>query len=595
MLIAQTVGIWTIIVVLAYLFLVLFLGWLGYRKTQNATDYLLGGRKTHPVVMALSYGATFISTSAIVGFGGVAGMFGMSLLWLTFLNIFVGIFIAFVFLGGPTRRIGHRLDAHTFPEFIGRRFQSKFIQIFAGLTIFLFIPLYAAAVMIGGCEFIEEQLGIDYNTALLLFTIITAAYVVTGGLKGVMYTDALQGVIMFVGMIILLVFTYIKLGGITNAHQSLTDMSLLAPGKLTAIGHRGWTAMPAFGFGDVKYNLWWVIISTLTLGVGIGVLAQPQLAIRFMTVKSKKELNRAVVVGGVFILIMTGVAFTVGSLSNAYFLNHGNDLTGRVVKTIDQEKGYAAIQIVAKDEAGKYVDVEGKIAPVKLSGVVDEVAGIVTGKSIAVIYAGGSDSKIIPTYIKTAMPGWFGLLFLLTLLSAAMSTLSSQFHVVGTSIGRDVYETFSGKHGQGIGVTRVGILIGIVVALLWSYYARSGGMIIARATSIFFGLCASAFLPAYFGALFFKRATKAGAIASMITGFIATTFWLVFVNAKEAEAMGLVQKVTGGKTSILADYPNWPVVDQIVVALPVSILVMIIVSLITKKSSHEHLERCYGK
>ena len=594
MLIAQTVGIGAIVVLLAYLFLVLFLGWLGYKKTKNATDYLLGGRTTHPVIMALSYGSTFISTSAIVGFGGVAGMFGMSLLWLTFLNIFIGIFIAFVFLGGPTRRIGHRLDAHTFPELLGRRFQSKFIQIFAGLTIFLFIPLYAAAVMIGGCKFIEESLGMDYNTALLLFTIITAAYVVTGGLKGVMYTDALQGVIMFVGMIILLVFTYIKLGGITPAHQALTDMASLAPGKLTAIGHRGWTAMPAFGFGDVKYNLWWIIISTITLGVGIGVLAQPQLVIRFMTVKSKKELNRAVIVGGVFILIMTGVAFTVGSLSNVFFLNNGADLTGRVVKTVDQEKGYAVIQIVAKDEAGKYVDVEGKMAPVKLSGVADAAAGIVTGKSISVVYAGGDVEKIIPNFIKTAMPGWFGLLFLLTLLSAAMSTLSSQFHVVGTSIGRDVYETSTGKHGQGIGVTRTGILIGIVIAILWSYYARSGGMIIARATSIFFGLCASAFLPTYFGALFFKRATKAGAIASMITGFIVTTFWLVFVNAKEAEAIGLVQKITG-KTSILADYPNWPVVDQIVVALPISLLVMIIVSLITKRSSREHLEKCYGK
>jgi SSS family solute:Na+ symporter len=358
--------------------------------------------------------------------------------------------------------------------------------------------------------------------------------------------------------------------------------------------------MPVFGFGDIKYNLWWIIISTITLGVGIGVLAQPQLVIRFMTVKSKKELNRAVVVGGVFILITTGVAYTVGSLSNAYFLKNGADITGRVVKTIDQEKGYAVIQMVTKDEAGKYVDdkdKDGKVkmAPVKLSGVADAAAGIVTGKSIAFVYAGYNDSKIIPTFIKTAMPGWFGWLFLLTLISAAMSTLSSQYHVVGTSIGRDVYETYTGKHGKGVGVTRMGIVIGIIIALMWSYYARSGGMIIARATAIFFGLCASSFLPAYFGALFFKRATKAGAIASMITGFLVTTFWLAFVNAKEAEVIGIVQKVTGGKTSILADYPNWPVVDQIVVALPTSILVMIIVSLMTKKSSSEHLEKCYGK
>jgi hypothetical protein len=127
------VSVFDIVVVLLYLFATAYLGWLGYRGTKTTTDYLVAGRKAHPFIMSLSYGATFISTSAIVGFGGVAGMFGMNLLWLTFCNIFVGIFIAFVFLGGPTRDMGHRLDAHTFPELLGRRYQSRFVQVLAGL------------------------------------------------------------------------------------------------------------------------------------------------------------------------------------------------------------------------------------------------------------------------------------------------------------------------------------------------------------------------------------------------------------------------------------------------------------------------------
>jgi solute:Na+ symporter, SSS family len=95
-----------ILVVLLYLGVTAYLGWLGYRGTKNTTDYLVAGRKAHPFIMSLSYGATFISTSAIVGFGGVAGVFGMSLLWLTFCNIFIGIFIAFIFLGEPVRKLG---------------------------------------------------------------------------------------------------------------------------------------------------------------------------------------------------------------------------------------------------------------------------------------------------------------------------------------------------------------------------------------------------------------------------------------------------------------------------------------------------------
>ena len=70
----------------------------------------------------------------------------------------------------------------------------------------------------------------------------------------------------------------------------------------------------------------------------------------------------------------------------------------------------------------------------------------------------------------------------------------------------------------GIGVNRAGIIPGIVVAMLWSYYAR-GGYIIARATEIFFGLCASAFLPAFWGRLFWKRMTRIATIWSMIAGF----------------------------------------------------------------------------
>jgi len=598
---AQSIGVSEIIVVLLYLMVVVYLGYLGYRHTKTAADFMVAGRKVHPFIMALSYGATFISTSAIVGFGGVAGLFGMSLLWLTFLNIFVGIFIAFVFLGPPTRRMGHSLDAHTFPELLGRRFQSKFIQVFSGLIIFIFIPLYASAVLIGGCEFIATQFNIDYTVALLVFSVIIAVYVTVGGLKGVMYTDALQGSIMFLGMIILLVFTYSKVGGVTGGHENLTGLADLIPGKLKAIGHAGFTAMPGFGFGDIKYDLWWIVVSTITLGVGIGVLAQPQLIVRFMTVKAKRELNRACLIGGLFILVMTGVAFTVGALSNSYFAQHGPALTGRVVKVIDEGKDHAVLQIMKKGDSGQWQDVEGKKAPVVLiegevatATVESETVPVVQGRSISIVYAKGNPDQIIPTYITSAMPKWFGLLFLLTLLAAAMSTLSSQFHALGTSIGRDVYEQVTGAHGKSIGITRIGIIVGIVIAVLISHYAR-GGYIIARATAIFFGLCASAFLPTFIGGLFFKRATRAGAITSMLVGFFVTSFWLLLVKAKEAGAIGLVQKLTDGKSSILADYPNWPVVDPLVVAFPLSLLALIVVSLLTQAPDKQYLDKCFQR
>jgi len=632
-----------IVVVLLYVFVTAYLGYLGYRGTKTTSDYLVAGRKAHPFVMSLSYGATFISTSAIVGFGGVAGNFGLGLLWLTFCNIFVGIFIAFIFLGEPTRRIGHALDAHTFPELLGRRYQSRFIQVFAGLVIVCFMPLYGAAVLIGGTEFITTAFAMDYNTALLLFAVLVAGYVFFGGLKGVMYTDALQGVIMFVGMAILMVFTYAKLGGIVSAHRSLSDLKDLAPSALTAIGHRGWTGMPQFGFGETKYNLWWIVVSTIVLGVGIGVLAQPQLAVRFMTVKSKRELNRAVGIGGVFILAMTGVAFATGALSNAFFAQHGPLFQGRVLKQVNAEKGHVLMQVMRRDPTGEWMDAvketgrdgkaltnylqavkadadgrwlpvlretnavgivrEGVVIPAVLDRTPREQSAdfgpnkLAQGRSISIVYAKGNSDQIIPTYINLALPKWFGLVFLLTLLAAAMSTLSSQFHTLGTAAGRDVFERlFPGKAAKSsnrtIYIVRTAILLGLILAVVIGYYAKKEQAvvsIIARATAIFFGLCAATFLPAFVGGLYSRGITRAGAIASMVAGFVLSTAWLALVKTPECAVIGLVKK------SLLAGVPNWPVVDPLIVALPLSALTAIVVSSLTAKPDAAHLDICFRR
>lgn len=84
--------------IIIYLTIISYLGYRGYIETKNAADYMVGGRNIHPYIMAMSYGATFISTSAIVGFGGAAALFGMSLLWLTVFNIGVGIFCSIYLL-----------------------------------------------------------------------------------------------------------------------------------------------------------------------------------------------------------------------------------------------------------------------------------------------------------------------------------------------------------------------------------------------------------------------------------------------------------------------------------------------------------------
>ena len=518
------------IILITYLAVTVFLGYLGYRGTKSVKDFMLAGRQSHPYVMAVSYGATFISTSAIVGFGGMAGVYGMGILWLPFLNILFGVLLAFIVFGKKTREVGAKLDAHTFPELLGKRYDSVLIQRFAGIVIFFFMPLYAGVVLIGAARFLETSLNLNFNIAFLIMSVIIALYVITGGLKAVLYTDTFQGTIMWVGMLFLLIITYVKLGGITGAHKALTDLAKFIPAKQAAEGFQGWTTMPIAGSVS-----WWTLVSTVVLGVGIGVLAQPQLSIRFMTVKSSKDLNRAVVIGGVFIFLMTFVPYVTGSLSNVYFYN-------------------------------------------------------TTGK-LSLEAAGANIDKIIPTFINSIMPPWFVYIFMLTLLAAAMSTISAQFHVIGTSFARDVFRRYDYKtpekdavstvavNRRGLYYPKIGIVIGILISIALGYFLPTS--IIAKGTSLFFGVCAATFLPVYIFALFWKGATRPGAIASMFTGLFSSLVWMLFINAGIASKVGLCKIIFGRDT--LLGFP-WNSVDAILIAFPLSFLVAYIVSLATKKS-----------
>ena len=587
-------------IIAVYIGVLAFLGYKAHQQTRSSDDFLLAGRKVHPFVMALSYGAAFISTSAIIGFGGFAAAFGMGLLWLVFANIFFGIFVAFIFFGLPTRRLGLKLKAQTFPEFLGRFYQSRLIHGLMAFIIVLFMPLYASAVLIASARFIETTFGLDYNVSILIFSALIAVYVILGGLKGVMFADAFQGSIMFAGMLLLLLFAYGKMGGVVPTHKELdklpatvaqqfeeltpklesirkldtsdanvADESLeqwtanmnkqakalaadtepqsealaqyaelrkdeksaatidnhLVVSKISQNGFQGWTRFPVTGT-----KLFYVMLTSIICGVGIGALAQPQLAVRFMTVKSDRELHRAVVMGGVFICFIVGTAYLVGSLTNVWFF---------------REDGHIAMTSVSD----------------------------------------GNLDKIVPTFIHRALPPWFGLLFTLTLLSAAISTLSSLFHAMGSALGRDLIECsiMNKTENSSIPLMKVCVFLSLIVTTILSFYMPKG--IVAIATSTFMGLCAVSFLPMYVAALYWKRVTRAGAIASLVVGFAFSFFWMTFVQMPKGELPALLCKLFLGQDSLLAAPWRW--IDVIVITLPISALTLIVVSLLTKPHAAE--------
>lgn len=506
-----------------YMVITLFLAYLGWKKTKKGEDFLLAGRDVNPIIIGLSYGSTFISTSAIVGFGGVAGLWGMGIMWLVVLNIGVGILIAFLVYGPRIRRLGFKLKAVTFPDFIGKVYNSRLLRIATAILVLVGMPLYAAAVIIGASRFVETVLEVDYTYALIGFTALTAVYVVFGGLIAVMYTDAFQGALMIIGMSAILIITFWLLGGVVEANQALTNLAT-DPGIPSTYpyandGFTGWTTFPTF-----DSPLWYIMVTQIIMGVGIGVLAQPQLIVRYMTAKNTRALNRAIPIGGLFIFLTTGVAYTVGALSNVWFY---------------EEKGMLAIQYTKNRDL------------------------------------------IMPEYINGAMPDLVIVLFLLTLLAAAMSTLSSLFHTLGSAAGTDLWCQIKGRFYSKaecpdpsvptIKANRIATLIIIIITLALAFELPSD--IIAIATAMFMGYCAASFLPMLTYGIFAKRPSKVAAISSLIVGAVVWFFWAAFVYAKDSVVFGLCEAIFG-KVSLLGE--PWINVDPLVIAVPASILALVI-------------------
>ncbi|MDD6210345.1 MAG: sodium:solute symporter family protein [Bacteroidales bacterium] len=507
------------VTIFLYLAAIAGLSYIGYRKTRNSSDYLLGGREMNPIVMALSYGATFISASAIVGFGGVAATFGMGIQWLCLLNILMGVIVAFIVFGRPTRRLGAQLGAHTFAQFLGNFYQSEHVRKFVAAVIFIGMPLYAAVVIKGGAVFIERLFDINLDVALFIFTFIVAIYVITGGIKGVLYTDAMQATIMFLCMLFLLFWFYHRMDmNFTEANRALSDISHLVPDRFKELGHQGWTAMPVSGSPQ-----WYTLVTSLILGVGIGCLAQPQLAVRFMMVKSAKQLNRGVFIGSLFLIVTVGAIYHVGALSNLFFLKEHGMVASEAIKDMD---------------------------------------------------------KIIPLFINEAMPSWFGALFMLCILSASMSTLSAQFHTMGAAGGVDLVGASSKRFEKNSTLlVRIGIVVSIIVSYLVCYTLSAG--IIAKGTALFMGVCATTFLPAYACALFWKGVTRQGAIASLWVGALSSLFAMLFLHKAEASSIGLCHALFG-KDYLIEAYP-WFLIDPILFSLPLSTATIFIVSRMTRK------------
>ena len=540
-------GVMTVI----FIIVTLLLGLYGYRNTKNNEEFLLGRNKTSPLIIALSYGATFLSASAVIGFGGQTAVHGMSLMWLCFLNLFLGLVVAFLVFGKRTRRLGRKLGAATFADFLGKIYGSKGTRVFTAILILVMMPIYAAAVLKGGVNSLAVITGLTdyYNYILIALSIIVAIYVVYGGIIAVMYNDALQALIMFLGMSVILVVTYLYTGGIEAGNNAMVDIWNIKMADVSTLGvapgFSGWTEFSEFGSKE-----WLTVVTTFIMGVGIGALTQPQLAVRYMSAKSDRDLNKSLLIGSIFIMVVVGAAYTIGPLTNVYFFNEHGGMT-----------------------SFEYISSLGL----------------------------GTDF-IIPQYILEVFKDItfgeiFVSLFLLSLICACISTISALMHTIGVSGGYDLFSVYKNKRyntsgdSQSININRAFIVIFMVLVVVYCYLMPND--IIAKATSVFMGITAAALLPAYFHCLYSKHPDRVAAILSIAVGCIVYLFDALFINKGMSIFLPICKWITGD--AVLFPDSTIAFIDPLVIALPLSIITMVVAIIVNKNRPISNKDFCPGE
>jgi SSS family solute:Na+ symporter len=293
-----------IIVISAYALVTLVIGWLGLKKARTFNDYFLGGRSIGPWMTAFTYAAAYFSAVLFIGFAGKIGWgFGLSGLWIAAGNALVGVLAVWGLLGDRIRRMSVEYQVSTMPEFLEKRYGSRFFKLLSSVAIFVFLVPYSAAVFIGLAYLFKANFNLSYTLALVFMGVFTAFYLVLGGYKSMTMIDVFFGMIMCAGSVILIGSVLYKGGGLGNLTAGL---SRIDP-KLTA------TVGPG-GF--------WPLLCLVFL-TSVAPFGMPQLVQKFYAIRDRKAIRRGMIASTFFAALIAGAAYFTGAAARIFLTPGG--------------------------------------------------------------------------------------------------------------------------------------------------------------------------------------------------------------------------------------------------------------------------------
>ncbi|EAL1123311.1 sodium/proline symporter PutP [Campylobacter coli] len=442
----ETVQINTPIAIMfvAYAALMLYIGFYFYRQNKNTEDYFLGGRSLGPVVSALSAGASDMSGWLLMGLPGALYASGLIESYIA-IGLSIGALLNWSFVAKRLRIYTSVIaNSITIPDYFETRFDDDkhILRIVCAIVILIFFTFYVSSGLVGGAKLFEATFGIRYEYALTTGTLIIVAYTFLGGYKAVCWTDLLQGLLMMGALIVVPAVMLYHLGGFGEAMAVIEEIK---PNALS-IGE---------GIGALS------IVSALAWG--LGYFGQPHILVRFMSIRSTKDIPAATFVGISWMVISLIGACFIGLLGIAYV--HKFELTLQ-----DPEKIFIVMS-------------------------------------------------------QLLFNPWIAGILLSAILAAIMSTASSQLLVSSSTIAEDFYKRIFNKQASNktvMNLGRIGVLLVALVAFVISTDKESSVLSIVAYAWAGFG---ASFGSVMLFSLFWSRMTRIGAILGMITGAAVVVLW----------------------------------------------------------------------
>ena len=289
-----------LVVFIIYLVFMLGIGVYFFLKGRGSgeKEYFLGGRKMGPWVSALSAGASDMSAWVLMGLPASIYAYGIGQSWIA-IGLAIGYALSWIFEAPRLRRFSIAADdSITLPQYLTNRFKSssKVLQILCAVIFLIAYTIYAASSVKACGTLFNTVVGIDAKLAMYIAAAIIIGYTFMGGFSAVCWTDFFQGLLMLGALLIAPIFA---LGLISGGQGQMTIESL------SQSNPDYWNMFPD----------WKTVASGL--GWGLGYFGMPHIIIRFMSVRSDKDLRKSARIGigwNVLIILFSVAAGCIGHL-----------------------------------------------------------------------------------------------------------------------------------------------------------------------------------------------------------------------------------------------------------------------------------------